>query len=183
MRKTKLLVSILSLVLVLSIFAGCQFSGMDATQATEPSSEATEPSEPIDPDVLSLTPPSQEVLKELSDALVNVGLLNKLVNYPKDCGGDWIYGTINGCIVVFIDGQLHAEWEIYVADCEFVSGSSFLIEVYKDGEVCELKDAYEKGWLTEDHIKQLEARHPDIFEEMDKAKDEWWAAQQETQGS
>ena len=36
--------------------------------------------------------------------------------------------------------------------------------VYKDGEVCELNDAYEKGWLTKDHIKQLEARHPDVIE-------------------
>ena len=179
----RLITLIVLIAMVLTIFAGCQSSGMDATQATEPSSEATEPSKPIDPDVLSLTPPSKEVLKELSDAFTNNGLANWLENYPDHCGGSWIYGTINGCIVVFIEGQLHAEWEIYVADCEFVYGSSFLIEVYKDGEVCELKDAYEKGWLTKDHIKQLEARHPDIFEEMDKAKDEWWAAQQETQGS
>ena len=183
MRKTKLLVSILSLVLILSIFAGCQSSGMDATQATEPSSEATEPSEPIDPDVLSLAPPSQAVLKELSDAFTNNGLPNRLENYPDHCGGCWIYGTINGCIVVFKEGQLHAVWDIIVADCVFNYGISFLIAVYKDGEVCELNDAYEKGWLTKDHIKQLEARHPDVIEEMDKAADEWLAAQRETQGS
>ena len=179
----RLITLIVLIAMVLSIFAGCQSSGMDATQATEPSSEATEPSseatepsseatepsEPIDPDVLSLTPPSKEVLQELSDAFVNAGILNKLTNYPEDCGGFWIYGTINGCIVIFGAGNMFWSETITVADCEFFYASSFEIYVYRDGEVCVLKDAYEKGWLTEDHIKQLEARHPDVIVEMDKA--------------
>ena len=180
MRKTKLLVSILSLVLILSIFAGCQYSGMDATQATEPSSEATEPSseatepsEPIDPNVLFTEVPTQGNLKALYDKLVNYAISDR---YPLST---WYYGAINDCIVVFMEGNTFWTRTIVVADCEFYHTQGFYIFVYKGGERCKLEEAYEKGWLTKDHIKQLETRHLEVM----AALDEWRQSKNESQGS
>ena len=67
MRKTKLLAVILCLVLVLSLFTGCQSSGMDATQGTTPS---TEPSQSTEATVPSddVTEPSSEVTEPSSEA-------------------------------------------------------------------------------------------------------------------
>ena len=161
----RLITLIVLIAMVLTIFAGCQSSGMDATQATEPSSEATEPSseatepsEPIDPDVLFTGIPTQGILKEAYDHLMNYVIPSK--HDPLL----WYYGCINDCIVIFQDGNLHAYWSISVADCVFKDSESFCIRVFKGRENCTLQEAYEKGWLTKDHIKQLEARHLELME-------------------
>ena len=161
-RLKKLCLLFVLAVMMLTLISACQSPSID----TPPS---TEPSKPIDPNVLSTVPLSQEVCKEISEIL-NVNL----ENYPKYSRVPvWYYGTINGCIVTFKQTQLHAESYIRVADCEFRYHSSFLILVYRDGEGCTLEEAYDKGWLNKAHVKQLEERHPKVLEEMEQAYKEW----------
>ena len=163
-RFRKLCLLIVLAVMILTLIPACQSPNTDTTPSTEP----TKPTEPIDPNVLSTVPLTQEVCKEISEIL-NVNL----ENYPKRCPGPvWYYGTINGCIVIFEETQLHAEWYIRVADCEFRYHSSFLILVYRDGEGCTLEEAYDKGWLNEAHVKQIEERHPKVLEEMKQAQED-----------
>lgn len=131
---------------VLSLFAGCQ--------STEP-----------DPNVLSTIPPSKEVCMEIFLTLLDMGKHADGLRYA-DVGVEygWYYGTINGCIVALgevASAAVPCYWE--VAGCTFGYGSGFEILVYRNGEACQLQEAYENGWLTEEHIKQLEERHMDMW--------------------
>lgn len=69
------------------------------------------------------------------------------------------YGTYNGCSVMFID----TPWWCYategrkeiIAGYEFRYGSYQLLEVYFNGEFASLKEAYNKGWLSKEDIKNI----------------------------
>ena len=105
-----------------------------------------------------------EVRKEIHDVLLDMGENVVLSEKPKE--GDGYYGIINECIVVRgNDGTLDVESCISVAGCAFVNGAPFRIFVIRDGEICEIQEAYEKGWLDEEHIRQLEARHAEVQDE------------------
>lgn len=130
-----------------------------------------------DPNVLSTAAPSSEVLRTVRDAMWDNGYNVDLTNYPGYCKQAWYYGTINGCIVTFLETSLQAEHTIKVADCLFMYRTSFVIPVYKDGAVCTLEEAYEKGWLTQEHIAQLHVRHGQIETEFDQAYDKWRKSQ------
>ena len=172
------------LSLLLTILSGCQSLGAGVPMDTTPSTEATEPStkptETLNPDVLSLEPPSLEVRKEMRDAIWKLGITVDLTNYPANCNNVWYYGTINGCIVTFKEFSMNWEYTFRVAGYAFTNRVHFDILVYKSGEACTLREAFEKGWLTEDHIRQLHERHAAIVDEMDAAYDEWWQSQKET---
>ncbi len=144
MSRSNRIIAVIILALVVSLFAGCQ--------------------EPYDPDKLYTDPPSQEVCKEIHSTFMDRGMIifryNDIgVNY------DWFYGTINGCIVAFYDSSDMAiyfpGWEI--AGYTFEYGSPFEIYVYRDGEVCLLQEAYEKGWLTKIQIGKIYERHNELF--------------------
>ena len=154
----KVFAILIILAMSLSFFAGCQSANPDATQ----------PTGSIDPNVLSVVPLTAEVRKEIHDVLLGVGENVVLSENPKE--GDGYYGIINECIVVRgNDGVIDVNSCIRVADCTFVNGTSFRIFVYRDGEICELQEAYDEGWLTEEHIQQLEVRHSEVQDERFKA--------------
>ena len=70
-------------------------------------------------------------------------------------------GTVNGCTVFLIaiyDSGISSV-PMKVADCVFEWPTVFKIYVYRSGEVCKLKEAYEKGWLTETHIREIHKEH------------------------
>lgn len=151
------------LAIVVTMFAGCQ--------------------EPYDPNKLYTDIPSQEVCKEMYLLLLDMGEQVDGVDYSNfHSDFTWYYGTINGCIVAFgVPGQIDATRYITVAGCTFRYGSSFKIFVYRDGEACELEEAYEQEWLTEEHIQKLEVRHVELMEERHKAIEEAFQKRQESQ--
>lgn len=168
---------ILVITIALTVICGCQSPSVNATIPS------TQPSENRDPNVLSTELPSKEVIKTVRDAAWDQGYNADLTNYPKHCNGAWYYGTINDCIVIFSEAQLTAERNLWVADYVFTWRMWFNILVYKDGECCLLEEAYEKGWLTKEHIAQLHERHGEIEAEMDQAYDKWLQSQSESQDS
>ena len=54
---------------------------------------------------------------------------------------------------------------IEIAGYVFESPNAIGLYAYRDGEVCELKEAYEKGWLTKEHIEIIHERHLEIYAE------------------
>ena len=144
----KVILSVILLAIAVTIFSGCQ--------------------ETYDPNKLSTAAPSQKVLTTMRDAMREYNV--DLTNYPGYCGDAWYYGTINDCIVIFQETDHNAVCCIGVANYTFKHNKSFFIAVYRDGEVCYLEEAYEKGWLTEDHIAQLHVRHSEMLEEMEQAR-------------
>lgn len=80
---------------------------------------------------------------------------------------DPYYGTINNCVIVKTEqiSVSGVDWgHINVADYVFCWTDPIKLHVYRDGEVCLLEEAYEKGWLTEEHIEKLYQRHREYIE-------------------
>ena len=138
---------IVLLVLLISLFTGCQA--------------------PYDSNKLYTELPSEEVFEEMFIALSYKNYYVDLRKYPESCPhGEWSYGTINDCIVAgATTADIGGVTVITIADYVFEYGRPFHIFVYKDGEGCTLQEAYEQGWLTKEHIEQLHVRHPRTGEE------------------
>jgi hypothetical protein len=99
-----------------------------------------------------------------------------------------IYGTINNCIVFIIHplGKVSEEpWQEEIAGYTFEWDHEIDLFVYRDVKypqqsgVCTLKEAYKKGWLTEEQIGEIYKKHieyrtnfPQMLEEWKKAKEE-----------
>ena len=85
-----------------------------------------------------------------------------LFTYEREMDIDYFdyYGTYNGVVVFFGEGQTTASWSTNVAGVEFYwPPNAASIEVYKDGLIYSLEKAYEDGLLTERNIKSISRRH------------------------
>lgn len=102
------------------------------------------------------------------------------------------YGTINNCTVV--RAEMHSVlavwlgWGRYeVADHIFYWHKPFRLYVYRDGEVCLLDEAYEKGWLTQEQIDKIYEKHQEYVmmmpEDLRTAMEEWAKEKEESQGN
>jgi hypothetical protein len=81
------------------------------------------------------------------------------VKIPWD-GKTGYYGTYQGDVVVWFEqGVLAVASERKVAGEMFWWPSSFVIQVYHDGEFLLLEKAYEEGWLTQKDIRTIAKRH------------------------
>lgn len=71
------------------------------------------------------------------------------------------YGEYDGCHVAFIDGGPYdyrtVLTEDVIAGYTFTYNNSHKLDVYRDGEILTLAEAYEAGWLTEEAVAQLHA--------------------------
>ena len=67
-------------------------------------------------------------------------------------------GTFNGAIVTAGILESMEETIIQIAGYTISFPTSAGISVYKDGELCSIKTAYEKGWLTGDNIRVISER-------------------------
>ena len=68
------------------------------------------------------------------------------------------YGCYDGAHVGFVDGNGEYGCAItkdVICGLIFVYPSTQKLDVYKDGEILKLKEAYEAGWFTADGLKQL----------------------------
>jgi len=67
-------------------------------------------------------------------------------------------GTFNDAIVSTWLMDSMVETRIEIAGYVMTFPTSGSIMVYKDGEICDIIEAYEKGWLTDDNIKTISER-------------------------
>ena len=67
-------------------------------------------------------------------------------------------GTFNDAIVSTWLSDATVETRIEIAGYVMTFPTSGSIMVYKDGEICDIIEAYEKGWLTDDNIKTISER-------------------------
>ena len=81
---------------------------------------------------------------------------------------DHYYGTYNGCVAVMFSGieTNDAEWDIEVAGTVFHYWHGSFIEIWKDGSIYSLEDAYEQNLLTKSDIESIAAVHQEILEQM-----------------
>ncbi len=135
--------------IALSLFAGCQSAGVAS----------------VDPNILNHAILSQETKDAVDRAIraIDPGFVNVEWDFQRLC-----YGTINDCIVVNTEkiGDMHPAvlWRTKVGNYVFEWGHPTELYVYKDGKACTLSDAYKKGWLNDDHIRQLYDHHEDLRE-------------------
>lgn len=67
-------------------------------------------------------------------------------------------GTFNGAIVSSWTSDAMEAVEIVIGEYVMYFPTISGIIVYKDGEICDIVSAYEKGWLTDDNIKIISER-------------------------
>lgn len=74
--------------------------------------------------------------------------------------GPAYYGEYGETVVIFSEGMTTALEEVEVEGVKITHGSGFTFYVYKDGEfLTDLKEAYEKGWLTKENIETIAGYH------------------------
>ena len=69
------------------------------------------------------------------------------------------YGVFSGTSVWLMPLMMQSEYENTVCGYTFFFSSDCRILAVKDGEECEIDDAYRKGWLTEEDIAKLHEIH------------------------
>ena len=69
------------------------------------------------------------------------------------------YGTYGDCVVWFAGGISCAFMTKEIAGYKFIYPSSFTIDVYRNGQILPLEEAYQKRWLSKNQIKLLAEYH------------------------
>lgn len=143
------------LTIFLSLVAGCQFPNANSP----------------DPNVLYDDPLSEELRQKISNAFI---LQCDRIIVWDHYGSDEVpsywnpyYGIINNCVVF---RQTHGvQWGIpqktflEIAGYTFEWKDQFDLYAYREGEACELKEAYERGWLTNVQIGKIHERHKEMY--------------------
>ncbi len=133
-------VAFLLCAMMVTLFAGCQA--------------------PYDPNVLYDEPLSEELKQEINNVLkINL-------DYVDYYYGSRVYGIINDCVIIRVDDGLDLELTdptFEVAGYMFDWSGKFNFIVYHDGEICYLKEAYEKNWLTAKQIEVIHAKSHAAF--------------------
>ena len=126
---------ILALILLVSVFAGCQA--------------------PRDPNALTM----ETLSEEQKTTIRNKYLIKYNADFSWDTTGEQssYFGTINNCVILMLLGTtfqpgvvMHHTFEVagYTFEC-YEPRDLF---AYREGEICTLAEAYQQGWLTKDHI-------------------------------
>ena len=69
------------------------------------------------------------------------------------------YGTYGDCVVWFAGGISCAFMTKEIAGYKFIYPSGFTIDVYRNGQILSLEEAYQKRWLSKNQIKLLAEYH------------------------
>ena len=113
-----------------------------------------------DDNVLWYVPLSDEAKEQLDNAFLLQSNDSFCWESPV-AYGDPYYGSINGCMILKTD-QVAVGMEIgriEIADHIFYWDGPFRLYAYREGEFCLLEEAYERGWLTEEHIEKIYREH------------------------
>lgn len=116
-----------------------------------------------------LEPPSEAVVKEINSALQEKFSITR---EPKWFNGDKgkcvrYYGTYGDCVVIFTsdyDPMFDEERIIGAGGYVFYHGRQFSIEVFHNGELIFLPDAYENGLLSEEQLAEIAVYHANFHQ-------------------
>ena len=117
--------------------------------------------------------------EELKTTIKNkVVLKYDVVIYWGESTPDWgqtYYGTIDDWIIVQDCGAGRMNIGGYpctteIAGYTFIHDDIFALYAYRDGEVWELKAAYENGLLTKTQIGKIHEKHNDIYAQLIEAR-------------
>ncbi len=117
-----------------------------------------------DPNILYEEPLTVELKEEINHALIMQCDTKVNWEYAKNA----YYGTINGCSIVRTPGKMDMMTivgRMEIAGYMFEWWGSFGLHAYRDGGACELKEAYEKGWLTKEQIEVIHAKSHEYYAE------------------
>lgn len=80
------------------------------------------------------------------------------------------YGSYGDCLIVFTKcGGWDTEYTaLKVAGTMFIWRYPFAILVFRDGACADIKDAYERGWLTWVQLRSIVSYHQEVWGEMAK---------------
>ena len=86
--------------------------------------------------------------------------LSTIVAKPGEyLGGTWCYGNFDSCIVVFSPTVMQAIGTSVVAGEVFTYSTLFNLWGYHDGVFYNLSEAYEKGFITKEEVREAAERH------------------------
>jgi len=74
------------------------------------------------------------------------------------------YGTFNGAVVIFSEGDIFVVTEITIAGTVFLYNMDFNISVWKRGVFLSLYDAYQENILTQENIIKIGETHNKIHQ-------------------
>ena len=155
----------------------------ETTDPAEPGTEPTEPDgETTEPDVETTEPgagdnttptivppggiPSKELQAEISEAYQKKYghewkyWYVEYESYKGNCAADTsYYGIYGDCVVLYQQAMICVLGEIEVGGYLFRDSTPPIIEVYRDGEICNLKEAYNKGWITDEQLRDVWGYH------------------------
>ena len=77
-------------------------------------------------------------------------------------GGPICYGKWVDTAVIFVPTQLCMVSSITVANSRFDYSSSFVLYAYRDGELAELREAFDLGWLNDGQIADAARIHKQV---------------------
>ena len=115
-----------------------------------------------DPNVLYEELLTEELKEEINAALIK----------QYDTEVNWKYkkhpclGTINGCTIVQTPGtmpMMTAHGVLEIAGYIFEQWGSFDLYAYRNGEACQLQEAYEEGWLTKEQIEVIHRKSHEYY--------------------
>ena len=69
------------------------------------------------------------------------------------------YGTYGDCVVLFQGTPMQTIETKHIAGYEFSHTTQFILDVYHEGELLPLSDAYSKGYVTEEQVAEIHQRH------------------------
>lgn len=157
----KIIKTIALIMLSLFILSSCsQAEQQEPEQTTENNQSDTEQTvdepiirTPINDDY-TVDLPKEEFLKQMETAYSEY-YKNKY-NYDTTFRIQKYYGTYDGVTAFFIcgDGIFGQTWVtvVTIAGYTFTYGGSTRIEIMKNGEFFDMKDAYDKGIITEEYV-------------------------------
>jgi len=94
------------------------------------------------------------------DAAVEAQIRQDLYKqYGRPFGGMVYYGTFNGAVVLFSEGDTPTEMTMFVAGVLFVNQSGFTISVWYRNEFLSLDEAFRQKILTRREIRTIRDTH------------------------
>ena len=101
----------------------------------------------------------EEKAREIAEEIYRLNLEREKNYYFRGARrGERYYGIFNDCVVVAQEGNLQHTTG-YSIEGIGIRGTSFYAFVYRDGEVLDLNQAYDQGWLTVEDIAKIASRH------------------------
>lgn len=80
-------------------------------------------------------------------------------------GGVYYYGIYNGCVILYEKGMTNGYDYKKVGEELFAHTEGFNIFAYRDGQIIDLSEAYEDGWVDDAAISMIAEQHKLMLED------------------